>query len=261
MNKLLKTLALALILVLAYNCEKEDNEERFGSFDSYVSFVADRTDALDVGNERPGYTGVDVAVGSGSLTETVRVFANSTSGSDRTFGVMVNTAATTMPDAAYNMPATVTIPANSREGALNIEFIESALDFIATDLVIMFDPTSEANTGPQLTITAGLVCPPENQVVFALTLDNWPNETTWSITDPSGATVAAGGPFVNPDDDFLTKTSDLCLVTTGTYTLTVNDSYGDGIAPGGFDLTVGGSAVYTGEQVTGTGVSVNFIIN
>ena len=56
--------------------------------------------------------------------------------------------------------------------------------------------------------------------------DNYGSETTWALTDENGTTVMSGGPYTNNNNTPITVTEQLCY---GCYTLTVNDSYGDGI--------------------------------
>ena len=70
-----------------------------------------------------------------------------------------------------------------------------------------------------------------NGVTLTLTLltDNYPGETTWAVTDEGGNVVMEGGPYNGTQT---TYTSSAC-VATGCYTLTVNDSYGDGLQYGG----------------------------
>ena len=62
-------------------------------------------------------------------------------------------------------------------------------------------------------------------ITFVLLTDNYPAETTWNITDASGSIVLEGGPY---DESQTTYTSTVCLVP-GCYTLTVDDSFGDGL--------------------------------
>ncbi|MEE3164445.1 MAG: trypsin-like peptidase domain-containing protein [Bacteroidota bacterium] len=66
-------------------------------------------------------------------------------------------------------------------------------------------------------------------ITFVLLTDNYPAETTWNITDASGSIVLEGGPY---DGSQTTYTSTACLAP-GCYTLTVNDSYGDGLQHNG----------------------------
>lgn len=66
-------------------------------------------------------------------------------------------------------------------------------------------------------------------LTFTLLTDNYPGETTWSIADGGGNVILEGGPY---NSNQTTYTASAC-VTTGCYTLTVNDSYGDGLQYGG----------------------------
>ena len=66
-------------------------------------------------------------------------------------------------------------------------------------------------------------------ITFVLLTDNYPAETTWNIIDSSGSIVLEGGPY---DGSQTTYTSTACLAA-GCYTLTVNDSYGDGLQHNG----------------------------
>jgi hypothetical protein len=64
-------------------------------------------------------------------------------------------------------------------------------------------------------------------VTLTLVLDNYPEETSWTIKNSSGTTVASGGTYgTSPDGSTITATN--CLAA-GNYTFTINDTYGDGI--------------------------------
>ncbi|NNE30235.1 MAG: T9SS type A sorting domain-containing protein, partial [Saprospiraceae bacterium] len=67
-----------------------------------------------------------------------------------------------------------------------------------------------------------------NDLDLTIVLDNYPGETTWTITADGGGTVASGGPYAGANT---TVVEDLCLVD-GCYTFTIFDSYGDGICCG-----------------------------
>jgi hypothetical protein len=67
----------------------------------------------------------------------------------------------------------------------------------------------------------------DNDVNVSITLDNYPEETSWTITNDSGQTVASGGTYGSQPDGS-TISEDLCL-PDGCYTFTINDTYGDGI--------------------------------
>lgn len=66
-------------------------------------------------------------------------------------------------------------------------------------------------------------------LTFTLLTDNYPAETTWNISNDAGDVVMEGGPYAGQQT---TYTATEC-VASGCYTLTVNDSYGDGIQYGG----------------------------
>ncbi len=84
-----------------------------------------------------------------------------------------------------------------------------------------YDPTALVDDGSCI-INASVI-------TFVLLTDNYPAETTWNITDASGSIVLEGGPY---DGSQTTYTSTVCL-GPGCYTLTVNDSYGDGLQHNG----------------------------
>jgi hypothetical protein len=65
----------------------------------------------------------------------------------------------------------------------------------------------------------------DNIVNITLVTDNYPGETTWSLTDGGGNTIASGGPYSTAGQ---TITQEFCL-PDGCYDFTINDSYGDGI--------------------------------
>lgn len=62
-------------------------------------------------------------------------------------------------------------------------------------------------------------------VTMTVLTDNYPQETTWQITNGSGGVVLEGGPYSGQQSTYSATT---CLAS-GCYTLTVFDSYGDGI--------------------------------
>ena len=82
-------------------------------------------------------------------------------------------------------------------------------------------------------------CPcPESPLTLSITLDNYPEETSWSIMDVNNAIVASGGTYGTAADG--STISETINLSTGDYTFTINDSYGDGICctygPGSYRL-------------------------
>ena len=92
----------------------------------------------------------------------------------------------------------------------------------------------------------------ENEVVISITFDNYPEETSWSITNGGGATVASGGTYGSQADGS-TLTITECLAD-GCYDFTINDAYGDGICcsygNGSYTVSSGGSTVASGGSFT-----------
>ena len=68
------------------------------------------------------------------------------------------------------------------------------------------------------------------ELTIELTYDNWPEESSWSLMDASGAEVAAGDAYSSGAlaADGSTETIVACVANDACYTLTVSDVYGDG---------------------------------
>ena len=87
------------------------------------------------------------------------------------------------------------------------------------------------------------------QVTWTILTDNYPEETTWSVTNDEGDVVWSGGPYA---EDETTYSESLCL-PFGCYSLIVVDSYGDGICcgqygDGNYTLTAGGELLASGDD-------------
>ena len=97
------------------------------------------------------------------------------------------------------------------------------------------------------------------EVTWTIVTDNYPVETTWTVSDASGSTVWSGGPYGASGTSY----SETACLSTGCYTLTVNDSYGDGICcgygQGSFELSSDGEVLVTGGEF-GTTVSLDFCL-
>ncbi len=65
-------------------------------------------------------------------------------------------------------------------------------------------------------------------VTLTITLDNYPEETSWIIRNSGGTTVASGGTYGSQPDGS-TVVENICLPADGCYDFVISDSYGDGI--------------------------------
>ena len=97
------------------------------------------------------------------------------------------------------------------------------------------------------------------EVIFTILTDNYPGETTWSVSDASGATIMSGGPYSTSATTF---TSTAC-VANGCYDVTINDSYGDGICcangEGNYSITSDGNTLVSGGEFVST-ETTNFCV-
>ena len=88
----------------------------------------------------------------------------------------------------------------------------------------------------------------DNVVNVSITLDNYPEETSWTISNASGTTVASGGTYASQPDGS-TVNIEVCL-PDGCYDFTINDSYGDGICcaygSGSYTVTSGSETLASG---------------
>jgi hypothetical protein len=61
-------------------------------------------------------------------------------------------------------------------------------------------------------------------------LDNYENETTWKLRDPSGSVIGSGGTYADADEII---DVDITSSAKGTFRFTIYDSYGDGLSETG----------------------------
>ena len=98
-------------------------------------------------------------------------------------------------------------------------------------------------------------------VVVTINLDNYPEETSWQITNDGGQVVASGGTYGSQPDGSTVQISE-CL-EDGCYDFTIFDTYGDGICcgygNGSYTVTAGGSTVASGGNF-GSSETTNFCI-
>ena len=89
--------------------------------------------------------------------------------------------------------------------------------------------SESCNYDPAATVDDGSCIVAGVELTLTLLTDNYPNETTWSVVDASGNTMAAGGPYSNQQTSYV---EEFC-VGSGCFDLIFNDTYGDGMQAGG----------------------------
>jgi hypothetical protein len=92
-------------------------------------------------------------------------------------------------------------------------------------------------------------------VVMTLNLDNYPGETTWDLVNADGDIVWSGGPYGGAGS---TQVETSC-VGDGCYTLTVYDSFGDGMCcaygTGSYEFSQDGAVLASGGDFTNSASS------
>ncbi len=111
-----------------------------------------------------------------------------------------------------------------------------------------------------LTASSGPSCA---DVDLTFVFDNYPEETSWTITNAGGTVVEQGGTYGSQADGS-TLVIDLCLAA-GCYDFTINDSYGDGICcgfgNGSYSLTDAGGGVLASGGSFGGSETTNFCVS
>ncbi len=114
-----------------------------------------------------------------------------------------------------NQAAEVTLPAvNFSNGSHTFTVSTSSPNGGADDEPANNEATSSFSTG-------------DNTLTLSITLDNYPAETTWNITDNSNNVLVSGGSYSN-QPPYTTVNEQICL-TDGCFSFNIFDSYGDGI--------------------------------
>jgi uncharacterized protein YjdB len=112
--------------------------------------------------------------------------------------------------------------------------------------------TDGIQNGNETGIDCGGTCPPcaagctTNLGLLTLVLDEYPTETSWTITNSSGVVIYSGGGYQNA---FSTVTVPVCL-PDGCYNFNMYDSFGDGICclygNGSYNLVINSVNVASG---------------
>lgn len=240
--KKLKIILASLLLLAFMGCDKED---------APINTVYDNIN---------GQTGVGFSVQNQSvivpeegITVTVPVRVTTLSTSDRTFNVSVDPSSTGNSQ-DYTI-GSVTIPAGSYFGSFSVTFgnFDNLPDLVNQTLVVNLDlPDGTAVVGSEtvtFTYLKKIIC---NDLMLVINADTFGSETTFEITDASGAIVQSGGPFSDVSGG-RTYSFNFSL-PDGCYTFTIFDSFGDGL----FDGSVTGNYALTCSLITHASGSGNF---
>lgn len=248
MKNVLKILILFLSITLFSCGGEDDNYKTFDGPEEALLFVK-LTSVLEV--TASAATSVDILIGSTTKSNVDRVIPISIS--------PTSTASSTQ----YVLSATsVTIPAGQNVGKVTVR----SADFNSLplsggrNLVLVFG----AGTGYKLPTRTNHVVSIERGCLnvkadLDITFDPYASEISWNVRNSSNAVIASSTGYTDGLASFKQR---LCL-TPGNYTFTMDDSYGDGIAPGNFAIKLvnGGTILVSGSVFLFTTGPLPFTIN
>mgnify|MGYP005840602539 CR=1 FL=1 len=170
----------------------------------------------------------------------VKVYTTQIMGSDRTLAINVNTDLTSADKAAYSVPESVTIPANSNEGVFSVTILDENISSDGETLVISLVSEEGLYTGDNLNINVQRFCPlviedflgdyiiseaGYGDYATTITLDesvenriwvtnfwDWTNDLVYYDFDPGNGTIVMPSQVVTMGDG-----NDYTVVGNGTY--------------------------------------------
>ncbi|GGI57231.1 T9SS type A sorting domain-containing protein [Winogradskyella haliclonae] len=99
-------------------------------------------------------------------------------------------------------------------------------------------------------------------IELTLTLDDWPDETTWQLLDENDMALYSGGPYIEGTDDFTTKIEVFNINPNSCYSFVIADAYGDGICcaegNGSYELRAADNTLLASGGSYGFGTTDNF---
>lgn len=235
MKKIVVFFNLLTCLFLLVGCEEDELNRA-----NYVTFESTDYDF-----------GVDV--GSSSSRD-LKIYSTIVSGVDRVFDVTVESDLSTADPASYQIPNSITLPANSNVGVLPIVIEDLNIGIDGKKLVLSLTPKEGIYLGEMVTLNIFQDC--DAPLVIDFSFDGYADETSWELLNNLGETVLTGGDY---DQGQASSSVSLCLAS-GTYTFNVYDSYGDGLTypnTGRISISQGAEnkAVIDGNYGAGTSVS------
>lgn len=222
MKKITFLLLISLSFFAFNGCDDDDDDEII----NYVSF---ETQSYDFGVELEG-----------STTNELKIYATKTTGSDRTYNINVVTDMSTADPESYDVPATVTIPANTNVGLFSVKIDDLNIGSDGEILVLEIGREEDLFTGEKMTLKIKQVCP-YNEVILNIQFDDWPEETSWELLDIDNNIIDSAPTGAYAGESSFTKA--FCL-QNGTYTFTIYDAYGDGTKL--YRLTYNGTTIVEG---------------
>lgn len=190
----------------------------------------------------------------GSNQYEITIYSTQIVGTDRTFSLSIDNDATTADPQAYEVPASVTIPANQNSGTFVLGLNDVNIGGDGVNLALVLNVEDDVFKGGDMNILITQICD-KNEVVVNLQFDDWGSECAWELLDGSGNAVGSGSGYSDGDAGASAK---YCL-DAGEYTFNIIDAYGDGGST--VSIIVNGSEVVSIAPDYGAGTSASFTIN
>ena len=135
------------------------------------------------------------------------------------------------------------VPSSSKTINVGLRFYDiSGFDGNETVYVDNFLPNTDGGTSTSCA---------DNSLTLTLNTDNYGSETSWSVNNNQGSTIANGSGYASNTQ----YEEQICLVD-GSYTLVISDSYGDGMCcstgNGSYALTQAQTTLINGGSFTNT---------
>ena len=190
----------------------------------------------------------------------VLVSSTTVSNVDRVVPVVVSPFTTATTNMYSIDMSTAVIPAGQTTAKLKINsgsFAALPSDGSARQLVLVFGPNFYAlpnRTNHVVSIQRGCA---NTKVNLNILFDAYASEISWLLKNASNTTVASSSPYADGLGSFTTQ---FCLAP-GNYTFIMNDSWGDGIAPGSYNLKLTNGTTLVSGSVFGSTISHPFTIN
>jgi hypothetical protein len=245
----IKILIMSLLVLSFYACDTDDN----------INTIYDNIN----GQTGIGFaaTNFSAAVRTTGTTIILPVEVTTLSSTARNFNVTVD-ASSVGPSSDHTI-GSITIPADSYSGTLEVSFVDDNLaEGVSYTLVLNLDLSGGiAGVGAKtatINYNKYLIC---NDLELVLNTDFYASETSWEITDSTGAVVQSDGPFA----DGVATYNWAFNLPDGCYTFTIFDAFGDGLfdgaTTGNWTLSCSIITHSTGSGNFGGSNSTDFCVN
>lgn len=234
----MKKISYFFIIVFAF-ISLQNCEDTYAPSLNYVTFEVDQPLVTVLKNS--------------SATIDVHVYTTKVMNSDRTFNIVVSSD-TSLDPASYNVPATVTIPANSNDGMIEVTFSDNNLGEDIEQLVLSLDLAGDAAfSGSPFTVEVQKKCPLSgiNDLVGTFTPTADPNgyENTFTTTADGTSSLIVDGLA----QDFIVYFWGEAVVSGGSFTMNVDLETGAVTIPRQYIYTTNYSGDLYDYEIAGSG--------